>query len=421
MNILSKPVTRVMSLLIAAVMLVATLQISPAQAAARIPDGQYSLKITALKFNTDQASMADGYFHGPERLNVRQGEYFVSFKVTQSKEIHTLKVNKVDVRVVSEDKQFNTRIIEFKVDDLTKVVPGWVRIDWPAVNYHNHYDIHFKFEDIQPIIPPKPDPTPDPTPEPKPNPNPNPGTSPGGGSGGNPGGGSPSPGPGPVTPTPGAGLPDKDGPKTGGAAGTKEAAKGQAVAKETAVQQKPAAKEVVMPTDINSHWAKAAIEEAITLGFVSADANGNFVPNKKVNRGEVSSMFAQALNLSDADAELSFADSDNISSKAKDHVAQVVKAGIMNGYDDNTFRASKLVTRLELTVMIVRALGIEVDEKATLKFKDADQIPDWAKPYVAAALKRELVSGKGKNTFKPDDNVTKAEAVKMILGMVNSK
>ncbi|MOA42454.1 hypothetical protein D3C78_1645030 [compost metagenome] len=72
-------------------------------------------------------------------------------------------------------------------------------------------------------------------------------------------------------------------------------------------------------------------------------------------------------------------------------------------------------------VIAVRALGLEVNPKATLTFDDADQIPVWARPYVATAAEAGLIKGNGDGKFNPIASSTRAEAVTVILAMLNEK
>ena len=51
-------------------------------------------------------------------------------------------------------------------------------------------------------------------------------------------------------------------------------------------------------------------------------------------------------------ADIAFADAGSI--KAKDAVAYCVKAGIIKGYDDNTFKPANSATRAEVATMIMR-------------------------------------------------------------------
>ncbi|OZQ70038.1 hypothetical protein CA596_24380 [Paenibacillus odorifer] len=185
----------------------------------------------------------------------------------------------------------------------------------------------------------------------------------------------------------------------------------------------PSATPVVKPslTDTGSHWAAAAIEKAVAGGFVSGYPDNTFRPNQKVNRVEFITMLARALQLPDSGNTSSFKDSAKIPAWAKSFVAQAVALQIISGYDDGTFRPTQELTRTELAVMVVRALGITVDPKATLTFNDAKDVPAWAVPYIAAAADAGIVNGIGQNRFAPNQVASRAEAVTIILNLLEKQ
>ena len=68
--------------------------------------------------------------------------------------------------------------------------------------------------------------------------------------------------------------------------------------------------------------------------------------------------------------------------------------------------------------MLATFLELEIDEDAEADFDDADEISNWARPYVAALQKAKIVEGyDGK--FNPKDNITRAEVVTMINRALN--
>ncbi|MGN7413002.1 S-layer homology domain-containing protein [Paenibacillus sp. SAF-068] len=71
--------------------------------------------------------------------------------------------------------------------------------------------------------------------------------------------------------------------------------------------------------------------------------------------------------------------------------------------------------------MIVRAGGIPADSNAKLNFKDAKDVPAWAVSYVAAAVEAGLVGGVGGNRFAPAQTATRAEAITLIIGLLDTK
>ncbi len=95
------------------------------------------------------------------------------------------------------------------------------------------------------------------------------------------------------------------------------------------------------------------------------------------------------------------------------------KLGVINGYanDDNTtysFKPQGDITRGEFAKIITVALGAQ-DEVATSSIEFSDIEGHWAKPYVLVAASRGIVNGFEDGTFKPDENVTYEQAVKMIV------
>lgn len=174
-------------------------------------------------------------------------------------------------------------------------------------------------------------------------------------------------------------------------------------------------------SDIADHWAKASIEKSVELGFVSGYEDGTFRPNGTITRGEISAMLARALKLEPVNTGFIFADQSQTPVWAQPYIQALAKAGYISGYEDGTFCANKDITRSELVVMIVRVRGLEVRPNATLTFKDADQVPGWAKPYVATAEEAGLIKGNGLGIFNPNAAATRAEAVTLILAMLSTR
>src|SRR5690606_15798021 len=66
---------------------------------------------------------------------------------------------------------------------------------------------------------------------------------------------------------------------------------------------------------------------------------------------------------------------------AKQEVGRAAGLGFVNGYTDSSFRPQNNVTRAEFTAMIARALELKSTSGAALDFADMDRFPDWAKPF----------------------------------------
>lgn len=97
---------------------------------------------------------------------------------------------------------------------------------------------------------------------------------------------------------------------------------------------------------------------------------------------------------------------DTVNHWAKDYVKTLANAGVVGGYDDGTFLPDKNVTRAEYIKMIVGMFGLEESQENIF----ADVADDaWYKEYVEKALAAGLIEGDGGN-FNPDATITRQDA-----------
>jgi len=173
-------------------------------------------------------------------------------------------------------------------------------------------------------------------------------------------------------------------------------------------------------TDIAGHWAQAAIQQARQMGIAKGYLNGTFLPDASVTRAEFAVMLTKALGMEGGEARFEFTDRDAIGGWAVDAVSAAVQAGVISGYEDGSFRPGDSLTRAEMATMITRALGLTIGRAAdSTGFADDAGIPEWAK--AAAASELGILKGRDGNRFAPNDKATRAEAVVMLLRMLDQQ
>jgi hypothetical protein len=106
----------------------------------------------------------------------------------------------------------------------------------------------------------------------------------------------------------------------------------------------------------------------------------------------------------------------------RQYIDKASALGWLKGYPDGTFKPSGNVTRAEMAAALVRALGLEVAASSTsglsTKYSDVPST-NWAAGYINIASNKGVIKGYPDGTFKPDANVTNAEAITMIVRALN--
>ncbi|WP_419876154.1 asparaginase domain-containing protein [Candidatus Pristimantibacillus sp. PTI5] len=171
-------------------------------------------------------------------------------------------------------------------------------------------------------------------------------------------------------------------------------------------------------TDIAGHWAEAAIKEAVASGIVKGYMDGNFKPNNTVTRAEFAVMLMGALKAEGEGAALAFTDQAKIAAWAKEAVAHAVKAEIISGYPDGTFRPGANILRMEMVSMIAGGAGLTLDPNAVTSFADNDDIPAWAMGAVKAVSDKGIIQGRTGNVFAPKATASRADAITVIMNML---
>ncbi len=103
-------------------------------------------------------------------------------------------------------------------------------------------------------------------------------------------------------------------------------------------------------------------------------------------------------------------------------VEALVELGIVNGYEDGTYRPGQTVSRAEMAKLLVVAAGLEQAAKlaeGATKFSDVNG--GWASGYVNVASEYGFIMGYPDGTFRPDDIVSYAEAATMALRVLGYK
>lgn len=126
--------------------------------------------------------------------------------------------------------------------------------------------------------------------------------------------------------------------------------------------------------------------------------------NDKVTREEVAVMVSKAVGLDATQTATKFPDVP-ASHRSSGYINSAVKAGIINGYLDGTFKPSEKVTRGHMAAFIARGFGLT--QEANITFKD---VPKGSTSYEAVRKLafKNITTGYEDGTFKPNENLSRA-------------
>ena len=164
------------------------------------------------------------------------------------------------------------------------------------------------------------------------------------------------------------------------------------------------------------HWAAEAIATLKDAGIVGGVTATTFAPDADITRAEFTKMVVGLLKLEAASTEVAFEDCG-----AEDwytpYVAAAVEAGLVTGVSETEFAPNSTITREQAFAIIGRAV-IDAEANTTLAYTDAAEISEYAVPYVTILTQMGIVEGFGEGTVRPQANITRAEAAKVIAGLM---
>jgi hypothetical protein len=88
--------------------------------------------------------------------------------------------------------------------------------------------------------------------------------------------------------------------------------------------------------------------------------------------------------------------------------------GIVEGKGNNNYKPGQNVTRAEFIKMMATFNGLEPSNIA-VDFTDKAQIPTWARPYIGAAVEAGLIEGNGDGSLRPNEHISRAEMVTILV------
>lgn len=174
----------------------------------------------------------------------------------------------------------------------------------------------------------------------------------------------------------------------------------------------------------NVKWAKTAIEGLAKAKIINGRSENIFDPDAPVLREEFIKMLILAFDINIHEDAVRFDDAGSGEWFAE--YANTAKyEGIVSGMGDNTFGAGQNITRQDMVTITYRAMEkfnmVEEKDEEETAFSDNNDIAEYARNGIYYLKSIKVVNGRESNRFDPQDNISRAEAAKILYSVRNIK
>ena len=184
----------------------------------------------------------------------------------------------------------------------------------------------------------------------------------------------------------------------------------------TAAMIVPSVPAMAAPSDIAGHWAESVITQWQSKGLIQGYEDGTFKPGNTITRAEFVTLMNNAKGFW-SEGSINFSDVKN-GSWFYSAVARAVAAGYVKGYSDGSFKPNNTITRAEAAVMIANTAKLSANEAGAYRFTDIGSIPAWARGSVGAVVAAGYMTGYPDGSFDANASISRAEAVSSLNRML---
>lgn len=174
------------------------------------------------------------------------------------------------------------------------------------------------------------------------------------------------------------------------------------------------------------HWQNDPVSWAYYSGIARGVSATHFYPNRSITREMFVTFLFRWSGSQVIGTPPSFADSASISAWAVDAVNRAASNGVVQGFDDNTFRPHDIITREQMATILFRFaqnFGYHTSvsaggERVINGFNDNHRVSNWANEAMIWATYYGIMEG-ANNNLMPRNNATRAQALAMLLRFVD--
>ena len=172
---------------------------------------------------------------------------------------------------------------------------------------------------------------------------------------------------------------------------------------------------LVQFTDTENHWSKEEIDYMTSEGVINGYDDGTFKPDNNMTIAEFLKVINHLMGYEKKAEEVKFEDVKE-TDWFYEEVAKALAAGLID--ESEILNPNELITREQVARIIGIAFNLEKDARPAKDFSDNSKISLAARGYVGTLKGKGYILGYPDGTFGPKRNITRAEVVKMLFNIV---
>ena len=178
----------------------------------------------------------------------------------------------------------------------------------------------------------------------------------------------------------------------------------------------------VLPTKASTHFKDLnpdadyyqPVLELANRGYISGYKDGTFRPNQAITRGQAAKMLALALNLNITNQR-----NPGFRDVPEDHdfyryIAALANEGIINGYEDKTFRPNEPINRNQMAKILALGYKFPISSKLTHNFSDVSE-SNANRYFIQTIYDLGITKGTAGIKYSPFEPVTRGQLATFIV------
>lgn len=160
------------------------------------------------------------------------------------------------------------------------------------------------------------------------------------------------------------------------------------------------------------------LDRLVSWGIMRGDQDGNMNPGRSITRAEFVTLLNRTFGYTKTGAQ-PFRDV-NVADWYYDDISAAYTAGYFQGTSNSTASPNSTLTREEAATMLCRNLMLQPLSGENLSFSDGRQASSWSRGYIKAAAEEGILQGYQDGTFRPLRNITRGEVATMLVRVIGT-